>query len=44
MEQIKVRYITEDEVKEVDPTFDSFLNINTQEDYKKALQRLERNV
>ncbi len=44
LEQIKVRYITEDEVKEVDPTFDSFLNINTQEDYKKALQRLERNV
>lgn len=44
LEQIKVRYMTEDEVKEVDPEFNSFLNINTQEDYKRALQGLEKNV
>jgi molybdopterin-guanine dinucleotide biosynthesis protein A len=44
LEQIKVRYITEEEVKEVDPEFKSFFNINTEEDYLEGLQRLKENV
>ncbi len=37
---LKVRYITEDEVRALDPSGDSFVNVNTMKDYEEVLAGL----
>lgn len=37
-EDVRVRYFTEDQVREIDPDLLSFFNINTQQDLEKANQ------
>ncbi len=38
LRKVKVLYLTEEEVRRIDPLGESFFNINTMEDYKKALK------
>ena len=37
VEELKARIVTEDELRDVDPTLESFRNCNTPEEYWKAL-------
>ena len=41
---LRVRYITEDEVRALDPMGDSFVNVNTMKDYEEVLARLQTTV
>lgn len=41
---VRVRYVTEDEVRAVDPFGDSFVNVNTVKDYEGVLARLRASV
>ena len=40
---LKVRYIEEEEIKRVDPVFNSFFNINYKEDFIRAEELIKRN-
>ncbi len=41
---LHVRYVTEDEVRALDPAGDSFVNVNTMEDYYEVAARLQSHV
>ncbi|MGQ9569658.1 MAG: molybdenum cofactor guanylyltransferase [Thermodesulfovibrionales bacterium] len=41
LKKVRVLYLTEEEVRGIDPLGESFFNINTMEDYKKALKVLK---
>ncbi|PKM79548.1 MAG: hypothetical protein CVU88_05505, partial [Firmicutes bacterium HGW-Firmicutes-13] len=42
--KINTKYIPQEEIEKYDPEFLSFLNINTQEDYLKALELVQKNT
>ena len=39
VDAVKTRIVTEDELKEIDPTLDTLRNLNTPEDYEQALRK-----